>query len=178
MCLNTELDKWLESKGADLTDEDLNSAVTSGCMIYAEPWAANEVVRNYIRGIGLFGKLRFPKKVIYSGDFGKGQTLSKQPCYMCDSVWVSFNLEDGFDCSAIVVGDTASMSKRFMICSGNNQPVHLRFEIFDTEFKRWVLSGRYYPKFCPNCGRELSEYYVEDCGTGAYEKAMVGDFEE
>ena len=133
---------------------------------------------NKQRRIGLFSKLKFPKKVIYSGDFGKGQTLLKQPCYMCDSARVSFDLEDGCDFSAISVGDTKSRYTRFMICSGNNQPVHLEFEMLDDEFMRWVLYGKYYPKFCPNCGRELSEYYVEDRGTCAYEKAMVGDFEE
>ena len=107
------------------------------------------------RRIGLFDKLKFPKKVIYAGDFGKGQTLSKEPCYMCESARVSFDLEDGFDYSVIGVGDTASRHRRFMICSGNNQPVHLEFEMFDNKFKRWVLYGRYYPKFCPNCGRRL-----------------------
>ena len=48
MYLNTELDKWLESKGTDLTDEKINDAVLTGCMIYAEPWTANRIVRDYI----------------------------------------------------------------------------------------------------------------------------------
>lgn len=48
MSLNTELDEWLESKGADLTDEKINDAVITGCMIYAEPWTAKQIVRDYI----------------------------------------------------------------------------------------------------------------------------------
>lgn len=48
MHLNTELDNWLESKGGDLTDPDISDGVLSGCMIYAEPWSANRIVRDYI----------------------------------------------------------------------------------------------------------------------------------
>ena len=48
MRLNTELDNWLESKGGDLTDSDVADGVLSGCMIYAEPWTANRIVRDYI----------------------------------------------------------------------------------------------------------------------------------
>ena len=48
MSVNTELDNWLESKGADLTDEDITDGVLTGCMIYAEPWTANRIVRDYV----------------------------------------------------------------------------------------------------------------------------------
>lgn len=48
MSLNAELDAWLESKGTDLSNADIRDAVTSGCMIYAEPGAANIIVREYI----------------------------------------------------------------------------------------------------------------------------------
>lgn len=100
----------------------------------------------------------------------KKSKFIKSPCYMCDSARVSGDLCDGFDFSAIGVGKTNSLSKRFMICSGNNQPVHLEFEIFDDEFSRWVLLGTYYPQYCPNCGRKLTEYFVEDRGVAAYER--------
>lgn len=46
--VSSELDKWLESKGVDLTDTDINDAVLSGCMIYAEPWTAKRIVQEYI----------------------------------------------------------------------------------------------------------------------------------
>lgn len=48
MHLNAELDNWLESKGADLTDTDICDAVLTGCMIYAEPWTAKILVEEYI----------------------------------------------------------------------------------------------------------------------------------
>lgn len=48
MHLNTQLDEWLENKGGNLTDPDIADGVLSGCMIYAEPWTANKVVRDYI----------------------------------------------------------------------------------------------------------------------------------
>lgn len=48
MHLNTEIYSWLESKGADFTDEDICDGVLTGCMIYVEPWTANEIVRDYI----------------------------------------------------------------------------------------------------------------------------------
>lgn len=44
-----KLDQWLEKNGADLNDPDLADSTISGCMIYAEPWAAKELVMNYIR---------------------------------------------------------------------------------------------------------------------------------
>lgn len=44
-----KLDQWLEKNGADLNDPDLTDSTISGCMIYAEPWAAKELVMNYIR---------------------------------------------------------------------------------------------------------------------------------
>lgn len=49
LSLNSELDNWLESKGADLTDADICDAVLTGCMIYAEPWTAKMLVEEYIK---------------------------------------------------------------------------------------------------------------------------------
>ena len=46
--INTELDNWLLSKGANLMDSDIKDSVTTGCMIYAETWTANSNVRKYI----------------------------------------------------------------------------------------------------------------------------------
>lgn len=44
-----ELDKWLISHGADLTDSSLADSTLSGCMIYCEPAAAKTSVEDYIR---------------------------------------------------------------------------------------------------------------------------------
>lgn len=44
-----KLDQWLEKNGADFNDPDLTDCTITGCMIYAEPWEAKELVMNYIR---------------------------------------------------------------------------------------------------------------------------------
>lgn len=44
-----ELDAWLQSNGADLTDSDLADSTLSGCMIYCEPGNAAKNVEDYIR---------------------------------------------------------------------------------------------------------------------------------
>lgn len=46
---NVKLDDWLEKNGADLNDEDICDAVISGCMIYAEPTTAKDLVIDYIQ---------------------------------------------------------------------------------------------------------------------------------
>ena len=48
-CLNTKIDDWLESQGANLYDPEICDGVLTGCMIYAEPGTANKVVRDYIK---------------------------------------------------------------------------------------------------------------------------------
>ena len=63
----------------------------------------------------------------------KKNKFIKAPCYMCDSARISGDLCDGFDFSAIGVGNTHSLSKRFMICSGNNQPVQIIRDLLFTD---------------------------------------------
>lgn len=108
-------------------------------------------------------KKRFGPLIFY-GDFGKGSTHLKAPCYMCDSARVSSDLERGFDFSAVSVGITDDR-ERFMILSGNDQAVRIVFERFNDVYGHWSGCGSYYPKYCPNCGRELLEYSVNDCET-------------
>ena len=46
---NVKLDDWLEKNGADFNDRDICDAVISGCMIYAEPTTAKDLVMDYIQ---------------------------------------------------------------------------------------------------------------------------------
>lgn len=46
--VSTQIDNWLSDNGFDLTEEPLNSAALTGCMIYTEPQAAENVVRETI----------------------------------------------------------------------------------------------------------------------------------
>ena len=46
---NVKLDYWLEKNGADFSDKDICDAVISGCMIYAEPTTAKDLIIDYIQ---------------------------------------------------------------------------------------------------------------------------------
>ena len=46
--VNEDLDEWLEKHGANLSDDEISESVISGCMIYVEPYTANQNVINYI----------------------------------------------------------------------------------------------------------------------------------
>ena len=49
MQVSSELDSWLETNGADLTDSDLTDSTITGVMIYCEPGNARINVENYIK---------------------------------------------------------------------------------------------------------------------------------
>lgn len=67
-------------------------------------------------------------------------------------------LTDENDFSSCGVGHCHSKERRFMINSGNGHPVNIEFELLDNRTKEWYTVGRYYPKYCPECGRRLDEY--------------------
>lgn len=78
-----------------------------------------------------------------------------KPCHMCTNARVDPDLTDDNDLSYHGVGDCAS-NFRLMMRSGARKPVMLEVEAWLGE--RWGLIGSYEPKFCPECGRELTEY--------------------
>ena len=49
MEVTSEVDSWLETNGADLTDSNLTDSTLTGCMIYCEPGSARINVEDYIR---------------------------------------------------------------------------------------------------------------------------------
>ena len=49
MHVTSELDSWLEKKGADFTDSKLKDSTLTGCMIYAEPGIARINIEEYIK---------------------------------------------------------------------------------------------------------------------------------
>lgn len=67
-------------------------------------------------------------------------------------------LTDENDFSSCSVGHCHSKERRFMINSGDGRPVNIEFELLDNRTKEWYIVGRYYPKYCPECGRRLDEY--------------------
>ena len=66
-------------------------------------------------------------------------------------------LTDENDSSSCGVGH-ALMGTRFMISSGYGEPVRIEIDKFLELRQEWVTVGKYYPKYCPECGRRLDEY--------------------
>ena len=67
-------------------------------------------------------------------------------------------LTDENDSSSCGVGHCFTRNRRFMINSGNGQPVNIEFEEWTEKMPEWHRVGIYYPKYCPECGRRLDEY--------------------
>ena len=54
--------------------------------------------------------------------------------------------------------DFSSTNVRFMISSGHGEPVRIEIDKWSDTLKEWTTVGKYYPKYCPECGRRLDEY--------------------
>ena len=66
-------------------------------------------------------------------------------------------LTDENDSSSCGVG-TSHNNTRFMITSGHGEPVRIEIDKFFEDYQEWHTVGKYYPKYCPECGRRLDEY--------------------
>ena len=82
--------------------------------------------------------------------------IKLKPCYMCDNGRLNEELTDDNDLSAFGIGDSVN-GFRMMYCSGDGKPPRIEVEEWD-EKAGWYKIGVYYPKYCPNCGREIKEY--------------------
>ena len=80
----------------------------------------------------------------------------KEPCYMCLNARVDDELNDNNDLSYYTVD--YYKNNRMMIRSGAGKPLAILAEEHKEDIGQWVTIGCYNPKFCPNCGRELTEY--------------------
>lgn len=69
-------------------------------------------------------------------------------------------LTDENDLSFHGVGDSQDTANgyRVMIASGAGKPLRIEFDWWFDKRKEWVNVSRYYPKYCPECGRRLDEY--------------------
>ena len=70
-----------------------------------------------------------------------------------------FNTEltDENDSSSCGVGNCVK-ELRFMVSSGYGEPVRIELDRWSEGLRQWVTVGKYYPKYCPECGRKLDEY--------------------
>lgn len=94
-------------------------------------------------------------------------------CGFCLNAFVDDELTHETDMSARDVG-TAFDGFRFMLVSGNRLPVRIELDRFSSDLQRWVTVGVFLPRFCPMCGRELSEFNIDERGRSYSKKAGQG----
>lgn len=79
-------------------------------------------------------------------------------CHMCFNARLDDELTDDNDLSYHSIG-TSVEGNRLMIASGDGEPLRILLEEYNEGYG-WYTIGKYYPKFCPNCGREIVEYNI------------------
>lgn len=75
--------------------------------------------------------------------------------------WLSDPFTDENDSSSICVGH-ASKNRCIYISSGHGEPTRIEFDEWSDECQRWITTAKYYPKYCPECGRKIDEYERND----------------
>lgn len=80
-------------------------------------------------------------------------------CGMCNNARIDDSLTDDNDASFIGIGKCAK-GYRIMLCSGWRQPLRIEFEEWHDR-TGWSVIGKYFPKYCPECGRRIFEYEQE-----------------
>lgn len=77
-------------------------------------------------------------------------------------------LHDNNDSSSATIGNKADGFQLFLN-SGGGEAVNIELCQWKEQGYRgqpgWATVGIYYPKFCPECGRELNEYTISERGT-------------
>ena len=84
-------------------------------------------------------------------------------------------LDDTNDASSSTIGNSTNGFQLYFN-SGNGKPCNIEICQWKENGYRgrpgWATIGIYYPKFCPECGRPLDEYKVDERGT-SYERKRV-----
>lgn len=81
----------------------------------------------------------------------------KKPCALCDNALLNDDLNAGNDYACRSIGDMPAR-QRLMLCTGGSRPLRIEYEAFNDQYGIWQTLGIYYPKCCPECGREIYEY--------------------
>ena len=75
--------------------------------------------------------------------------------------WCSTPLTDENDSCSISVGRWAD-NRRILISSGDRKSTRIEFDEWFEDGQGWITTARYYPKYCPECGRKIDEYERRD----------------
>ena len=82
-------------------------------------------------------------------------TAGKCPCCMCNNARVDDKLTEDDNLSYLAVEESVRPF-RILFASGCGEPFRLLVQfLIDGQ---WSAAAVYYPRYCPNCGRELLEY--------------------
>lgn len=85
-----------------------------------------------------------------------------------DEDYFDGGLNDDNDGSSCVIG-RADKEFSIMLNSGMGRPCEIEFRTWGKD-NMWHAAGYYYPKFCPECGRKLDEYVIDERGTSFRKK--------
>ena len=85
-----------------------------------------------------------------------------------DNDYFDNGLDDSNDMCSITIGNCSSKTQMYLN-SGNGEAVHIEVCRWREKGYRgqdgYVTIGKYYPKYCPECGRQLKEYNIDEKGT-------------
>lgn len=86
------------------------------------------------------------------------KTISElKPCHMCLNARLDDELTDKNDFSSFSIGNSAK-GIRMSVDAGYGKPLRIEVSMWDEKLQENKIVSRYYPKFCPNCGRPIIEY--------------------
>lgn len=85
------------------------------------------------------------------------ETTNTVPCGKCFNSRFDDDLTDENDFASYTIG-YPDKNYRMMYSSGYGKPPRIEFDTWSEESKQWITVGVYFPKCCPECGREITEY--------------------
>ena len=80
---------------------------------------------------------------------------------MCDNAILNDDLDDDNDFGSFTIGEGTD-NHRIMLSTGYGKPLRIEVHEWNERARRWCTVAMYYPKYCPNCGREIKEYERKD----------------